>query len=243
MQRNRTAGLVVLLLALFLFPAASVQAWEIRGDAPEGDFQDFHRRFSAAAYHYPKHGASPLGLVGFNIYADVAADQDFGDQPFADTVIDDDLTGDVLAFARVGVRKGLPGGIDLGVAYGRALGGDIDLVSADLQWAIVEGGPLTPAVGLRFTGSRTVDSGAYELDQYGAELLVSKGFAVLTPYVGGGVVRSEGKLTSDVRTLEDSHTRGIVYGGLTLNLLLPKITVEVEKAEVVQWSARISIGL
>lgn len=243
MERNRSAWRVVLLLALSLLPAASVQAWEVRGDAPEADFRDFHRRFSAAAYHYPRHGASPLGLVGFSIYADAAVDQDFDDEPFAETVIDGDLTGDLLAFARVGARKGLPGGIDLGVAYGRALGGDIDLVSADLQWAILEGGALSPALGLRLTGSRTVNAEAYELDQYGAELLLSKGFAVLTPYIGGGVVRSEGKLTADVRTLEDSHTRGIVYGGLTLNLLLPKITVEVEKAEVVQWSARISIGL
>jgi hypothetical protein len=244
MERDRSAWRVFLpLLALFLLPAAPVQAWEIRADAPEGDFRDFHRRFSAAAYHYPRHGASPLGLVGFDVYADAAVDREFDDEPFAETVIDGDLNGDLLAFARVGARKGLPGGIDLGVAYGRALGGDIDLVSADLQWAIVEGGPATPALGLRLTGSRTVNAEAYELDQYGAEVLVSKGFAILTPYVGGGVVHSKGTLTSDTRTFEDTHTRGIFYGGLTLNLLLPKITVEVEKAEVVQWSARISIGL
>lgn len=243
MERNRSAWPVVLLLALSFLPAASVQAWEVRADAPEGDFRDFHRRFSAAAYHYPRHGASPLGLIGFDVYADAAVDREFDDEPFAETVIDGDLNGDLLAFARVGARKGLPGGIDLGVAYGRALGGDVDLVSADLQWAIVEGGPLKPALGLRLTGSRTVNAEAYELDQYGAEVLLSKGFAILTPYVGGGVVHSKGTLTSDARTLEDTHTRGIFYGGLTLNLLLPKITVEVEKAEVVQWSARISIGL
>jgi hypothetical protein len=129
------------------------------------------------------------------------------------------------------------------VSYARALGGDVDLVSADLQWAIVEGGPATPALGLRLTGTRTVNAEAYELDQYGAEVLLSKGFAILTPYVGGGVVHSKGTLTSQRRSFEDTHTRGIFYGGLTLNLLLPKITVEVEKAEVVQWSARISIGL
>ncbi len=244
MERDRSAwSVVLLLLALCLLPAASAQAWEVRADAPEGDFRDFHRHFSAAAYHYPRHGASPLGLVGFNVYVDAAVDREFDDEPFAETVIDGDLNGDLLAVARVGARKGLPGGIDLGVSYARALGGDVDLISADLQWAMIEGGPATPALGLRLTGTRTVNAGAYELDQYGAEVLLSKGFAILTPYVGGGVVHSKGTLSSAARTFEDTHTRGIFYGGLTLNLLLPKITVEVEKAEVVQWSARISIGL
>ena len=66
-------------------------------------------------------------------------------------------------------------------------------------------------------------SEVYDLDQYGAELLLSKGFTVLTPYVGAGVVHSEGSLDSSLgRTFEDSETRGVIYGGVTLNLLAPQ---------------------
>lgn len=233
---------ILLFLALAL-AAAPALAWEVSGDAPEGDFRAFHRRFSSAAYHYPRHGAAPLGLIGFEVYADAAVDRDFDDEPFADTVIDGDLTGGLLSVARIGARKGLPGGIDLGLAYGRALGSDLELVSADLQWAFVKGGPLTPAVSLRLTGTRTLDAGVYDLDQYGAEVFVSKGFTILTPYIGAGVVHSKGQLDSTLGgTFEESETRGVVYGGITLNLLLPKITVEVEKAEVVQGAVRIGIG-
>ena len=96
--------------------------------------------------------------------------------------------------ARVGARKGLPGGIDLGLSYGKALGGDVKLVSAELQYAILKGGLLSPALSVRLTGSRAVDAKAYDFDQYGAELLFSKGFTVLTPYVGAGVFRSKGTL-------------------------------------------------
>lgn len=232
---------LIFILACAALPA---RAADVRPDAPEADFREFNRRFALAAYHYPRHGAVPLGLIGFDIYADAAVDQNFGDEAFARSVLEDDLTGDMLGIVRVGGRKGLPGGFDIGLAYGRALETGIELVSADLQWAILEGGVLAPALSLRLTGTRSMGSDVYDLDQYGAEILFSKGFTVLTPYVGAGVVHSKGSLESSLgRTFEDSDTRGVVYGGITLNLLLPKITVEIEKAEVVQGAVRIAFGL
>ncbi len=242
--RFRTCAQRTLPALVLLFLSIPALAAEVRPDAPEADFREFNRRFSMAAYHYPRHGAAPLGLIGFDIYADAAVDQDFGDEEFVGTVLDDDLTGDLLSIVRVGARKGLPAGIDIGLAYGRALETDIELVSADLQWAILEGGALSPALSLRLTGTRTMGSEVYDLDQYGAEVLFSKGFAVLTPFVGAGVVHSEGSLDSSLGgKLEDSATRGMFYGGITLNLLIPKITVEVEKAEVVQGAVRLAFGL
>lgn len=234
-----------LLFAFLLAGALPAAAdWGIRPDAPEEGFQEFHRHFSLAAYHYPRHGAAPLGLIGFDIYADAAFDAEFGDEEFADTVLDDDPTGGVLSIVRVGARKGLPAGIDIGVAYGRVLESDLELVSADLQWAILDGGALSPALSLRVTGTQTLDSEVYDLEQYGAELLLSKGFAILTPFVGGGVVRSEGSLDNGLgRTLEAKETQGVIYAGVTLNLLIPKITVSVEKAEVIQGAVRVAFGL
>ena len=237
----RRVPTLILLLACAALPALAA---DVRPDAPEADFREFNRRFAMAAYYYPRHGAAPLGLVGFDVYADAAVDWSFGDEDFARAVLDDDLLGDTLVVARVGARKGLPAGINLGLAYGRAMETDIELVSADLQWAFLKGGALSPALSLRLTGTRTMGSDVYDLDQYGAELLLSKGFTVVTPYVGAGVVRSEGSLESSLgRRFEDSETRGVIYGGVTLSMLLPKITVEVEKAEVVQGAVRIAFGL
>lgn len=233
MRRAEKAFFLFLLLA-----APALHAQDV-----EEDFQAFHRRFSAAAYHYPRHGAAPLGLVGFEVYVDAAVDQDFGDEPYVETVLGDDLLGDFLAVGRVGVRKGLPGGLDVGVAYGRALDTDIKLLSADLQYAILKGGTLSPALSVRVTGTRTLDAEDYELDQYGAELLFSKGFTVVTPYIGGGVVYSEGRFESLTDgTFEEEETRGILYGGVVINLLLPKIVVEVEKGEVVTGAVKVGFG-
>ena len=232
-----------LLLFLALLAAAPLRAWEVSGGATPEHFQAFHRRFSTDAYFYPRHGASPLGLIGFEVYADATYDETFDDKPFVATAIDGDFTGGFLSVARVGARKGLPGGLDLGLSYGKALGGDVKLLSAEIQYAILKGGLLSPALSLRVTGTRSSGSNAYDLDQYGAELLFSKGFTVLTPYVGAGIVRSKGTLDTTLgSSFEDTETRGVVYGGVTLNLLLPKITFEIEKAEDLQGAVRVGIG-
>jgi hypothetical protein len=216
----------------------------VSGSATAEDFRAFHRRFSSDAYFFPRHGASPLGLIGFEIYADATYDSKFDDEPFVRTAIDGDLTGGFLSVGRVGARKGLPGGIDLGLSYGLALGGDVKLISGEIQYAIAKGGLLSPAFSVRVTGSRTTGSSVYDLDQYGAELLLSKGFTVLTPYVGAGFVRSKGTLDTAVgASLEDTTTRGVLYAGVRLNLLLPKIVFEVEKADVVQGAVRVGFGL
>jgi len=246
---SRLVRVPLVTLALLASLPGAARAWEVRSTAPAGAFEVFHQRFSTAAYAYPRHGASPLGVIGWEVYADATYDRDFDGQPFVPLVIDGDFTGGALSVGRVGARKGLPGGFDLGLSYGQALGGDVKLVSAELQWAWVHGGALEPAVSLRLSGTRTLDPQAYSLEQLGAEILVSKGFAVLTPYLGAGVVRSRGRLERDAGAppslggdLEETDTQPIVFAGATLNLLVPKITVELEKGEAVQASVRVGFG-
>ncbi|HEX2165570.1 MAG TPA: hypothetical protein VHM02_16630 [Thermoanaerobaculia bacterium] len=237
------AAAVAALLAAAVAVAPRAAAWDVAADASREDFEAFHRHFATSVYAYPRHSATPLGLIGFDVWAEAAADQDFADEPFFDGAIDGDLTGDLLVVGRVGARKGLPAGIDVGLSYAEVLEGDLELVTAELGWAIVDGGLISPTLGLRLTGTQTIGSGAYELDQYGAELLLSKGFAILTPYVGGGVVYSEGTLQRDLGgTFETDDTRFVAYAGLTLNLLVPKITVELERGETITGAVRVAIG-
>lgn len=244
-RRRRVEKLLPLLPLLSLLAAVPASAsWEVNGDATGEDFRAFNRRFGSDAYFYPRHSAAPLGLLGFEVYADATYDKSFDDQSFNDTAVTGDYTGGFLSIARVGARKGLPGGFDLGVAYGKALGGDVKLLSAEVQYAIFHGGVLAPALSVRVTGTRTLDRQAYGLDQYGAELLLSKGFPVITPYVGVGLVHSRGTLDSPLGfTRNENDTRPVIYAGATLSLLVPKIHVEVEKGETLQAAVRIGIGL
>jgi hypothetical protein len=241
MPRRFRPDLLLLLSLLAALPAAA--SWQVNGDATSADFHAFSERFSSDAYFYPRHDASPLGIVGFEAYADATYDKSFDDQSFNKTAVTGSYAGGFLSIGRVGVRKGLPGGFDIGASYGEALGGDIKLISGELQYAIANGGLVSPALSVRVTGSRTINAKAYALDQYGAELLLSKGFVVVTPYIGAGIVTSKGTLDSPLGgSRSDTDTRAVLYAGLTLNLLIPKIHFEVEKGETVQAAVRVGIG-
>lgn len=245
-SRRLGGWFAALLLALpaLLAPAAPAAAWEVRADAPREDFEAFHRRFAFAAYPYPRHGAAPLGITGFRVYAEATVDRDFDEEDFYPGAVDGDLPGGTMSIARVGVRKGLPGGIDLGASYGEAVDGDVELISGELSWAILDGGAVSPALAVRITGTQSTGGSRYDLDLYGAELELSKGFAVVTPYVGGGFYHGEGSLDRGALgdSFETDDTQAFVYAGVTLNLLLPKITVEVEQGEALQGAVRFAIG-
>lgn len=236
--------LFVLSSCLFVF-APSVSAWQVRGDASEPQFQAFARRFAVASHAFPRHGAAPLGITGFDVYADISYDGTFGDDALAQGALRGSLPNDAMAITRIGARKGLPGGFDVGASIGEALDGDIRLLSADVQWAILDGGPLSPALSIRVAGTETQSSGAFTLRALSAEVLASKGFAILTPYVGAGVIASRAKLDRPgaLPSFEDEHTQAVAFVGATLNLLLPKFTAEIERSEdTTQYAFRVAFG-
>lgn len=239
--RSPRPFLPVLAFLLWLSPEL-ISAAELDTSQPVTALEVFHDQFSSAIYPYPRHSAKPLGILGFDIWAEVAGFPDAA--PEVERVAGESLTADALVVYRVGARKGLPGGFDLGLSYGSALEPGIELVSAELSWAILEGGAATPAVGLRGTGTRTLNGGAYELQQYGLEVAISKGFAILTPYAGAGFAWNESTFERDgLGNLTTDSTRGFVFAGLILNLWVPKITFEVEQADELQGAVRLAFGL
>jgi hypothetical protein len=243
MTRTRTSA--VSLALTLVFAALPAAAWEVNPAATRGDFGELHERLAAAAHFWPRHGAKPEGLLGFEVWIDSSVDTRFGGQDFAATAIDGDLPGDLLAIARVGVRKGLPGRIDLGAAYGRAVGGDLELLSGEVSWAALEGGAVSPAVGFRLSGTRTLEGGTYELTQLGLEVLVSKGFAVVTPFAGAGLVRSESRLERDLPggDFREETTDPVLFAGVAVKLLVPRLTFEVEQSgPLTQAAVRLGFG-
>lgn len=228
------------LFSILLLVAAPAAAWEPDVTAPEAVLETFHDHFSAAAYPYARHSAKPLGIVGFDVWAEAAVAPEFEDEVAG--ALTDDLPGGYLTIYRVGARKGLPLGIDVGASWGKALDSDLELLNAEVSWAILEGGAVSPALGLRFTGGRG-SSDDYELEQYGAEVLVSKGFTVLTPFAGAGYSWSESTFERPVGDFTVDSGRGFLYGGVILNLWVPKITFEVEQGETLQGAVRIALGL
>jgi len=246
-SRGRVARIAMLVSAaglLGLVAAGPARAWDVDDGARGIDLERFHESFSLGAYPFPRHSAKPLGTLGFDVWGDASGTPDFDSD--AGPAVDGDVPGGYLAIYRVGARKGLPGGFDLGASYGKVVDSDLELLSGEISWAILDGGLATPALGLRGTYTKSSGSDVYSLEQAGLEVEISKGFAVLTPYAGAGLVWSQG--TFDRRrvglgTDTFEPTRTVVYGGVILNLLVPKIAFEVEKADTVQGAIRVSFGL
>jgi hypothetical protein len=134
----------------------------------------------AAAIHYKGVGpAEPLGLVGFDIGVELSSTEI--DKSLFDEASSGDFELSELLVPRVHVNKGLPFGLDVGAALSAVPGTDIRVLSGELRYALISGGALSPAVGIR--ASHAILNGMSELDMTSSalEITASKGFVMLTP--------------------------------------------------------------
>lgn len=222
-------------LAAALGAPLPARAWKVDGSASPAELAAFHHSFGVASHLFPRHKAEPLGWTGFEVWVDTSFLPDYQEGGVSGS-----LPEDGLAVSRVGVRKGFPRGVDLGVALGRA--GHVDLVDAELEWAILRGGVAQPALGVRLAAGRAKDD-VYELNRWSAELVLSKGFGPVTPFVSAGVVRAEADFQPTAGpAFGVNETHEVLAAGVTLSLLLPRLTFSVEAAGELQFAVRAAIG-
>lgn len=171
----------------------------------------------AAAIHYKGVGpAEPLGLVGFDIGVELSSTEI--DKSLFDEASSGDFELSELLVPRVHVNKGLPFGLDVGAALSAVPGTDIRVLSGELRYALISGGALSPAVGIR--ASHAILNGMSELDMTSSalEITASKGFVMLTPYIGAGIVRSTATPNNLGGLTEASFDQKKMFVGLTINL-------------------------
>jgi hypothetical protein len=134
------------------------------------------------------------------------------------------LTGsDVKAVGMAGitVRKGLPFDFDVGGFYTAIPGASASLYGGELRYAILAGGVATPALAVRASYVRTGGIDDFDYSAWGADVSVSKGFTVFTPYAGVGVLRAiaDPGGAPPAAGLSKVKRRGIrAYGGVRIGL-------------------------
>ena len=143
------------------------------------------------AIAFPNLGtAAPTGVVGFEAMVAAGGPQVDTGAHWWRSAVDARTLGGVLAGYRGIVRKGLPWGLDVGVQAGQVAGERF--WGGELRWALSDGGLVAPAAALRLAYSR-LDGSAVALDASEAQLVVSKGFAFVSPYAAVGVRRTVAK--------------------------------------------------
>ena len=90
-------------------------------------------------------------------------------------------------------------------------------------------GLATPAVGLRLSGTKATGMGDLKVSTVAVDLVVSKRFAVFTPYAGAGVVRTFASVSGSSLE-EERRNEGRMFAGVNLNLIAVNLAVEAEKA-------------
>ena len=199
-----------------------------------GQFKLLSEDLGAALSYKALAPAEPMGILGFDVGVEVTATK------FANSGVMDLAMGGApsyLPLLKVHAHKGLPFGIDVGAMLSQVPGSNIELFGAELRYALMEGGMLTPAVAIRATMSTLTGVDQLDLDTQGLELTISKGFAVLTPYAGVGKIKvkteAKGIAATAITLLDGDATEDIdldkIFAGVNLNLVAMNLAFEMDK--------------
>lgn len=221
----KPARLWAAIAALAAAPAAAAD-FNALGNLAQGELRALATDLGAAFSYKAVSPAAPLGLVGFDVGVEVASTSLENSAAFA-------LAGagrpSEVVIPKLRVVKGLWGGFDIGAFVGGAATKiDATLYGAELRYALLDDGLATPAVGLRLSGTRVTGTGDLQLATAAFDVSISKRFALLTPYAGGGVVRVHGEARG-TGLAEERFNKGRAFAGLSVNLLAGDLALEAER--------------
>lgn len=215
------------LISLLLATASGVAAAEdIRILLPnQSDFRLVAEDVINTVTYKPLAPAEAGGIIGLEVGAIASY------VPVEDKQAWKRLTGlNVSELIVVGGRvlKGLPLNIDVGAFYTVVPEYDVRIYGAELRYAILPGSTVMPALALRGAYTAVEGIGDFDVRSSSLDLSLSKGFAMVTPYLGAGYVW--GVVDPDPQTTlkKENVQKPRVFGGVRVTLgplyLTPEIS-------------------
>ena len=223
MSARRIAGTALLALAV-ASPARAADFADI-GQLLQGEFRDLSRDLGAAFSYKGVTPATPLGTLGFDVGVEVTETRMEHSRLFALAGAGD--TSRVL-IPKLHAHKGLPLGFDVSAFVAGSTDIDARLFGAGVRWTLADDGWVFPAVGIRASATRATGTGDLKLSTGALDLMVSKRFTAITPYIGAGTVRTRASVANSVLR-EERITESRVFAGVNLNLLAANLAFEAEK--------------
>lgn len=237
---RRTLATVLLVLGT---PSTPVLAENLDNLASLGqaDFRLLSEEFGALLSYHGQTPAEPLGITGFDIGVAATSAKLPTFARYRSAFDGGAGNEDTLVIPTLRAHKGLPFGIDIGLMYAKVPSSNISYTGGELRWAIIGGNAVMPAIAVR--GSLTKLSGVdqLKLDTQGADVSISKGIAMFTPYAGVGRTRITS--TPNVGGLtEEKFSLTKVFAGVGLNLALVNLNFEYDKTgDVKAYSAKFGL--
>jgi hypothetical protein len=217
----------VIGLCAVISPAQAADNIDSLGGMSQSDFRLLSEDLGATLSYKPLTPAVSTGILGFDLGVEVTATKLAHPEVF-DRAVSSGAPSTLLV-PKVHVHKGLPFGIDFGASYAQVPNSNIKLIGGAVRYALLKGGPATPALGLRasYTALRGVDQ--LDLNTAGVDLSVSKGFAFITPYAGVGVVQVTSTPNNVPGLTRTRFSKNKVFVGANINLMLLNIAVEADR--------------
>jgi len=219
----------IILMILLLAPVCSAYAGnDINNLAAlnQGQFSDLSHDLTAVTTYKQLEAATSEGIVGFDLgfaysYTNVAHRSAW------DTASSSSINS--VSLARVSASKGLPFGFDVGGYYGYSPNTRLAVYGAELRYAILDGGVLEPALGIRATYNWLSGVNQLSFSSHGLDLTLSKGFGPLTPYIGVGRVWASSNPDAATGLQDVNFSADEAFAGLRLNLAVVNLTLEANR--------------
>ncbi|MEN9527394.1 MAG: hypothetical protein RLY56_1345 [Pseudomonadota bacterium] len=191
-------------------------------------FESFADDLVAALSYKSSASAEPLGVLGFDLGLGVSLVRLENAESWG---IATGSTTEYLPIPKVSLTKGLPFDVDVGAFVAAVPGSNIFVYGAQLQYALMAGNPVLPAVALRGGMTRLSGVEQLSLETRSVELVVSKGFFAFTPYAGVGRVWGDvtpnSAAAATLQTLSPTQDR--IFAGLQFGLVIGSLSLEVDK--------------
>ena len=240
---NKKLSRLCLLAALsaVLLPAASAGDLSNLGALTASEFRTVSEDLGAAVSYKPIVPTEPQGITGFDLGFEVTGTDISRSAAALRKAGASDSPMDTLMSSRVHLHKGLPLGFDIAAFMGNVSAINVNLVGAELRYALLAGGITTPAVGIR--GAYTNMNGANQLslNTRSLDVSISKGFLMLTPYAGIGQVWVDSSPSAGTLGKE-SFAMGKMFAGVNMNMGLLNLAFEADRTgNTSTWGAKVSL--
>ena len=221
MNKGSLAGLLVVALGV-----GSVQAADdivMTNVVGQNNFQKLSEDLASATSYKALSPSEPLGITGFDVGIELTDTSLQYDDVF--NIACGGCGVDHLAIPKLHLHKGLPMGFDVGLMYASSSNTNVSVTGFELRYANIEGGITMPAVATRLNYSKLEGVSSLTLENIGFDVSLSKGFAMITPYVGVG----QNWVTSSASGFSDEDfTQSKFFVGFNLNLGLLNFDLEAD---------------
>ncbi len=204
----------------------------------QAQFRLLSEDLGAVLSYKPLTPAEPLGVSGLDLGLAVTGTDLKNSQVLRLAASGKDVPT-LLPLPTLRLHKGLPLNIDIGAQYAAVPGSNIKLWGGELRWAIIGGGTLMPAIAVRGAYTRLQGVDQLKVETRSADVSISKGFAMLTPYAGVGQVWITSTPQGVPTLREEDFTATKAYVGVNINLGVNLVIEADSTAGVVSYGAKL----